>query len=339
MFDTFSPPFQYITTKIYFCQHIYQKGKIMEFLKFSEYLDKNDKLQEKPIVTDKADTGPKPSAKDRPEKAVTSGKNWKNNRRTEAAQVKDNGDGAENVPYSAPGTDPGLQVVSDSEKTKLSSSYSDGLVKKGDEKLVYNPKTDNQQIKIAVPKLTKTETFIDETKGLNSDQYIDYILNQTNGKTTKQIMETVNLIKDNANLIETLVREAKRQGALAKLVESVLNQPETYDEIAINLANVEKGKDISRNLARAINEITAPPEDEDEKPASKKMPPNKDSIDTRGRPVRPEENVRHARTVKDDIHVDDKNIMASKMMRPEHHLIEALASYRTIRASMNKLLH
>ena len=66
---------------------------------------------------------------------------------------------------------------------------------------------------------------------------------------------------------------------------------------------------------------------------------NRIEINSRGQPA--EENTRKAKNVK-DMPIDDKNIMMSKkqyaMMRPEHHLIEALANYRAIRATMQKII-
>ncbi len=302
----------------------------MDLKSFSEFLRKqrneaaaltDDKggvelSKKKPIISADGDTGPSGTKSPKPPKAVTKGKGWKN---FEAAQVSDGGNGTEPAPYSAPGTDPGLENADGKE------GRANPLGDKGEKDLIYNPKTADQRLKINVGK-TKTESFLDETKGLNSEKYIEFVLRKTNGKAVQQIIETVNLVKENEGLIEALVREMKRQGAFDKLVETILDQPETYKEFAINLADENKGKEISRNLAKAINEITAPPEgdnDEELTPPSKKMPRNDDSIGPRGQPVKPEMNARKKQYV---------------MMRPEHHLIEALANYKALRATMKRVI-
>jgi hypothetical protein len=285
-------------------RQIYKKKgkKIMQ--SFSEYLDAKGKDQKKPIIDPEADTGPEPKPLDKPQKAAKKGKNWK----AEAAQVDDNN---QPKPYKAAGTDPGQE------------KYEKGLTYKGDQELVYKPKT--QDLKLKIPYGTKAEHFL-------------HILEKNNGQSVRKIIEMAEMIKSNDNLVETLVREIKRKGGFNKLVEAVLDQPETYSEIAINLSNEQRSKDISRQLAKALNEITSPPEaDTIDKPASKKMPHKDDSADENGKPASPDDNVRKAKTVK-DVPAEDSNIMQSKMMRPEHHLIEALASYRNLRSTMIKTL-
>lgn len=296
----------------------------MAFQRFKEYLNDKGDLQKKPIIDPDADTGPSGKKTTKPPKNVTKGKNWKN---FEAAQVNDGGDGRQAVPYSAPGTDPGL------ENADGKDGRANPLGDKGEKNLIYKPKTDDHTLKTSLNK-TKTEQFLDTTRGLSTNQYAEYILKQNDAKAVKQIIETVDVIKE-CKLIEVLVREIKRKGGLNSLVESVLNQPETFSEIAVKLANESHGKNIARQLAKAINEITAEPADEDipEKKASKSMPPNDDSINSRGKPVVP------AKTVK-DLPTETDNILMSKgkKLRPEHNLIEALANYKSIRTVMKKLV-
>jgi hypothetical protein len=302
----------------------------MGLLGFREYLDRNKKLQEKPIISVDGDTGPSPTKGMKPPKAVTKGPHYKN---FEAAQVSDNGNGADNVPYSAPGTDPG-QLTADGNPGKANP-----LGDKGDSHLIYNPKVQDQRLKTSLNK-TKTEAFLADTRGLNSEQYVEFVSRRTNSKGIGQILETAKAVKGNKNLIETLVREIKRQGDFPAFVKAVLDQPETYSEIAINLADNTKGKDISRQLAKALNEITAPPVDTEtdddipkqrpedvvkQEPASKKVPRDESSINTRGQPVEPDMNARQMK----------KQYV---MMRPEHSLIEALANYKAIRATMKHIV-
>jgi hypothetical protein len=312
----------------------------MSFQRFKEYLTDKGDLQKKPIVTPDADTGPSGKNTPRPPKAVTKGKNWKN---FEASQVEDGGNGTKPAPYMGVGTDPGLETADGK------AGKADPLGLKGDKSLIYNPKTMDQALKMkklhdTTPEDTKTEQFLNATKNLSPESYAEYILKKTNGKGVKQILETVELINKNELLIETFVREVKRKGDFPPLISAILSQPETYAEIAARLANESHGKDIARQLAKAVNEITAGPAADDivpEKPASKSKPRNDDSINARGQSVVPDENVRKAKTVK-DIPTEAGNILQSKkqyvMMRPEHNLIEALANYKSIRATMKNIV-
>jgi hypothetical protein len=319
----------------------------MSFTKFQEYLNSKSDLQKKATVDGRADTGPSGSASPKPPKAATKGKNWKNFEVEEGAQVDDNGNGAKNVPYSAPGTDPGLQHAANGkgEKSPVKGLYSDTLSSKGSKDLVYNPKTMDQALKMkklrdTTPEDNKTESFLNKTRDMSPEDYASYILKQTNAKGIKNIIETVEIIAKDELLIEAFVREMKRKGDFQPLISAILSHPETYAEIAIRMANESHGKDIARKLAKAINEITAEPATDDivpEKPASKKMPRNDDSINTRGQAVMPEMNARKAKTVK-DIPAESDDILQSKMMRPEHNLIEALSNYKAIRATMKKLI-
>lgn len=319
----------------------------MSFTKFQEYLNGKNDLQKKPIVKADADTGPSGTASPKPPKAVTKGKNWKNYEVEEAAQSEDGGNGAKNVPYSAPGTDPGLQHAADAkgEKSPVKGLYSDPLGGKGPKDLIYNPKTMDQALKMkklhdTTPEDNKTEAFLNTTRNMSPEDYASYILKQTNAKGIKNILETVEIINKDELLIEAFVREMKRKGDFQPLISAILSHPETYAEIAIRMANESHGKDVARKLAKAINEITAEPAQDDivpEKPASKKMPRNDDSINARGQAVVPEMNARKAKTVK-DVPAEADNILQSQMMRPEHHLIEALANYKTIRATMKKFI-
>lgn len=313
----------------------------MAFTKFQEYLNGKGDMQKKPIVSADADTGPEPKKGDKPPKAVTKGKNWKN---FEAAQVEDGDDGTKPVAYSAPGTDPG-QLTADGKAGKA-----DPLGEKGSKDLIYKPDTADQTLKMkklhpTTPEDTKTEAFLNTTRNMSPEQYAEYILKQTNAKGIKHILEIVEIINKDELLIEALVRELKRKGDFAPLISAILTQPETYVEIAARLANETHGKDIARQLAKAINEITAEPATDDivpEKPASKSMPRSDDTINSRGEPVVPEMSARKAKRVK-DIPTEADNILQSKkqyvMMHPEHNLIEALANYKAIRTTMKKLVN
>jgi len=258
----------------------------MSFKNFSEYLNQKGKLQTEPIVDGKADTAP--TAPPRPPKAVNKGKNWKDYKATESAQLEDGGNGTEPAkytspgtqmppPYKGPGTDPGQP------------KYEKGLVYQGDQELVYNPKTDDQHLKTNLNK-TKTESFIETTREMTPKQYADFVLKNKNATSVSKIAEVVDAIKDNKDLVETLVRELKRKGAFANLMSTVLDQPEAYTELAMVLANENTGKEVSRRIAKAVNDVT------------------------------PETTLDESTTI----------------LRPEHHLIEALGSYNSIKTSMCK---
>ena len=251
----------------------------MSFKNFKEYLDQKGKLQTSPIIDGKADTAP--TAPPRPPKAVTKGKNWKDYKANEAAAIEN---GENPAPYKGTGTDPGQP------------KYEKGLVYQGDQGLVYKPKTEDQHLKTNLNK-TKTEQFIDKTKQMTPEQYANFILQSKDSASLNKITEAVDAICKNKNLIETLVRELKRKSVYPELMSSVLDQPETYKELAIVLANENSGREVSRQIAKAVSEITAQPMDEGKK--SKKQ---------------------------------------YVMMRPEHHLIEALANYGNIRNSMVTML-
>jgi hypothetical protein len=106
------------------------------------------------------------------------------------------------------------------------------------------------------------------------------------------------------------VRETKRKSTFTNLVESVLDQPEFYVELVVQLAKEETGKEIARQIAKALNEVTAPSEKDEE----------------------------DLETVKTKIPAK-MNKKQYVMMKPEHHLIEALASYKTLKTSMEKVLN
>lgn len=251
----------------------------MAFTSFQEYLDKNKKI-EKPIVDPLADTGPTPTPK--PPKAATKGKGWhlvgKSGAAaaTEAAQINDTPNGADPVPYSAPGKDPGLETAD-------GGPEKESLGDKGDAGLIYNPKTANQKLDVRVnksvdtttkepipPKVvkaSKTESFLSETKDLNHEQFAEFILKKNSGAEINQVMQASTLVTHNKNLIETLVREIKRKGGFEELMQAALSQPEAYLEIAKAL---QTETNLNR-LNKIMRETTAPPEIDNLETTKKKV--------------------------------------------------------------------
>jgi hypothetical protein len=332
--------------------YIRKEEKIMSFTRFKEYLNDKGDVQKKADIDGRADTGPSGKNAPKPPKAQTKGKNWKNFQvKDEAAQVEDGGNGTKPTPYMGPGTDPGVQYAADEkgQSSPVKGNYKDPLGQKGPKDLIYHPKTMDQSLYMkklhdTTPEDTKTEQFLKTTQGMPTGKYAEYILKQQNPNGTRQVIETVEIIKQDELLIETLVRELKRKGGFEPLMSVILSQPETYVEIAARLANESKGKDVARQLAKAINEITAEPATDDivpERPASRTMPRKEDSINSRGQSVVPEDNARRAKTIQ-GTPTEAGNILQSRkqnvMMRPEHNLIEALANYRAIRTTMKKLV-
>ncbi len=321
----------------------------MAFTKFKEYLNDKGDVQKKADVDGRADTGPSGKDSPKPPKAQTKGKNWKNFQvKDEAAQVEDGGNGTKPAPYSAPGTDPGLQHAADEkgEKSPVKGLYSDTLAGKGSKDLIYKPKTADQALKMkklhdTTPEDNKTEQFLSQTSGLSTGDYADFILKRNDAKSIKHVLELAEILNQNSGLLETFLRELKRKGSFDKLVEAVLDHPETYATLAHNLADQSsRGKAIARQVAKAVSEITAEPAADDivpEKPASRNMPANDDIINARGQAVTPDMNARRAKSVK-GVPTETDNIMQSRKLRPEHQLIEALANYKSIKSTMKKLV-
>lgn len=266
----------------------------MAFTKFQEYLDKNKKI-EKPIVDPLADTAPEPTPK--PPKAATKGKNWHLVGKSgaaaaiEGAQIDDTKDGADPQPYSAPGTDPGLETAD-------GGPNKEPLGDKGDSGLIYNPKTMTQKLDVrtnkSVEKTTKepippkvvkpsnkTESFLNKTRDLNPEQFAEFILKKHTGSEVNKVMEITTLVIKNKNLIETLVREIKRKGGFEELMSAVLNHSEAYVEIAKALKN----ESTLNKLNKILKETTAPPEIDDLDEPKKKVMPTRKTKSIEGEPM------------------------------------------------------
>lgn len=203
--------------------------------KFNEYINSRGKVVAKPKTEKIADyDGPNPVS---PQKPVTKGKNWD----SMAASPKENPG-----PYRAPGKDKGQQKPES------------GLGDKGDKKLVYNP---------------KVEGFLRETKNLSSSEFAKYMLETcgcggmtedipgvtayTSGKIHPHPPEAIKYIvylsNKNDSVLNNMIHEMKETGCLSKLIKSLLDYPEAYDELSNLFGDDEEGPKRCGCLARAMD--------------------------------------------------------------------------------------
>jgi hypothetical protein len=336
----------------------------MALMHYKEYLEKNGKveLQKQAIVSLNGDTSKFPKEK-APGKAETKSKSghW----HTEAAVVDDDNGPLE---YMGPGKDPGLQMAGDGGENSPPLGSRD-VPQSG---MVYHPKTDPyQNLNVDIDTFTKTksvnykanapaktvdqgmptpprpfdkaekpfsptENFIHHTSKLTPEQYANLIL-KTNGNSIKDITEVTTKIGKNLNLLETFVREVKRKGNFAELMQAILNQPEAYQEFAIAIAS-DTSK--ARQVAKFINETTAPPvsEDEDDEEDEKQNPNmvrNKDKVQPKpASQMMPPDNSQQLNSPP----ANPSNVPSAPEMRPEHAFIQALAGYKNIRHTMQEIL-
>lgn len=319
----------------------------MALKSFSEYLGDNGKLNGKgeltAITSLNADTSVYPKI-DKPGKAQKKGKGW----HTEAAVVDDdNGPFA----YKGDGKDPGLQMAGDDD-SNVAPLGSRDVPQSG---MVYHPKTDpSQNINVDIDTFEPTKSvrykvnapgktvdygmptpprpFNKAEKPYNQQsEYKEFMRQADNASVLHEVINVSNKIGKNLHLLESFVREIKRNGDFANLMVAILNQPEAFSEIAINVA-ADEGK--ARQIAKALNETVAEPiaaeEDEDTKSPKKSMNRKKD--------FRPQEPASEKMPPKDDTNVQPDGSPPSTMMRPEHALIQALANYKNIRETMQEVL-
>lgn len=164
--------------------------------------------------------------------------------------------------YAAPGAQPPKGHQAD-------GPDKGGFANKGEKNLVYNPKTEGAYDREVIK--TKTQEWLDGTKGLSLSEFAKEIKASAvvNGKSpTNNIRQTVANCRLNPNLIETLLREFKREEMLEAVVAQLFTHPEAYNELAKIMEGNNDGLLVCRRLVRAINEIVGPPahdlDDEDE---------------------------------------------------------------------------
>ena len=151
-----------------------------------------------------------------------------------------------------------------------------GLGDKGDKNLIYEPDTKVEGKNTAIPggkTLTKTESFLEKTRGLSLDEFTDYMIKEcctdmdggelptvtayTTGKFHPFPPEAIKYITalsgKNGGIMESLVNEMKRQKLAGALVKTLMDHPEIYDEITSLLGDSEEGPKRSQALARSMN--------------------------------------------------------------------------------------
>lgn len=226
-----------------------------KFRRFREYLSSTGKL-DSPKVDASADTGP--SGDNTPKSPATKGKGWE-------AGVKSTG---KPVPYSN-ATKP---VGKDFSEHPKGEKDGEPFTKKGDNKLVYEPKTPKDFSKEGGTKVASwpktTKEFLDTTKEMTISELSEFIGGRyQSGLTSGGIGNLASLIPGadpiiatqyvsalasaNDSVMETLVREIKRLGCLDKLVAEIFKQPETYPEVA---HAVSENASVTRRLERALKE-------------------------------------------------------------------------------------
>ena len=211
---------------------------------FAEYMNSKGVTVEKPVVDAKGD--PKVTTSDKPDQ----GKNSK--------------------PYAA-------GKNSDKYKPKKPA---DGFADKGNSKLKYAPgvagvdKAGEGGKKVASfpnckSATTKSEAFLDATKGMNSSEFAKFVAEQNKaGRSdvshpSQYIKYTTALVAENANLADSLVCEFRRRGVLALLAFEVLSQPEGVKTLVEMMGDPVIGPAFCRKLARKMSEEVSPPVTQD----------------------------------------------------------------------------
>lgn len=142
-----------------------------------------------------------------------------------------------------------------------------GLGKLGDKELEYVPDT------VKAKKVTKTEGFLNKTKGMNLAEFTKYMLEEcgcgqvsddtlpfitayTTGKFQPhppEVIRYVSVLADkNQGILENLVSQMVSMGYLNKLLKVIFEHPEAYEELT-NLLSDEQGPNRCSSLAGAMN--------------------------------------------------------------------------------------
>lgn len=167
-------------------------------------------------------------------------------------------------PYSAPGKSAGNKAAE--------SGFGDT----GDKNLIYNPDTkkipkqdniEGQKTKNYPPnKKTKTEQFLDATKGMSIHEFTNHMITKrregfdeylpkiSENQHPQEIIRYVSaLANKNDSIMEDLVHALKRNGCFKKLIESLMDIPESLNMI-IELLSNEDGARRCRQLVRCMED-------------------------------------------------------------------------------------
>jgi hypothetical protein len=226
-------------------------------IKFTEYLNGQGKLVEKPTVDPKADYKGKVPAK--PEQ----------------------GSGTE--PYAAG------RPVKKPKTTVGPSPDKGGFAEKGDKKLEYKPDTKvpakvgeggdkkptwpNGKVKTCV------ETLLDDTKDMSAAEFARYVASQNKVENNgvahpiRYIKYVAQLIAENNNLATTLVHELRRHDLLPLVVFETLQSAHGVQAVVEMMSDAVVGPGFCRKLAKKMAEEVAPPvAGDDADPAAQDIP-------------------------------------------------------------------
>ena len=166
------------------------------------------------------------------------------------------------TPASPPGG--GYKYISTSVK-----AGEKGLGELGEKELVYEPDTKNS------PKVkTKTEGFLDKTKGMSLSEFTKYMLEEcgcgqvqgddlpyvtayTTGKFQPHPPEVIRYISVLANknegILENLVSQMISMGYLGKLMKMIFEHPQAYEEMVSLFDDEESGPARCKSFVGAMN--------------------------------------------------------------------------------------
>ena len=154
------------------------------------------------------------------------------------------------------------------EKKPSKKELEAGLAKLGANELEYKPDTKNPA------KVTKTENFINKTKGMSLSEFTKYMLEEcgcgqvadenlpfitayTTGKFQPHPPEVVRylsvLADKNQGILENLVSTMVSMGYLNKLLKAVFDHPEAYEELTKLLSDEEEGPNRCNSLVGSMN--------------------------------------------------------------------------------------
>ena len=248
---------------------------------FAEYMNAKGKV-EKPIVEPKVTN---PDDVVQPEPAMKSGKAMKKKAKleyingsgklVEKPEVKAVADYDGPYVKSPEGKDAApYKAANDDVKSPTFSVEKSGLGELGDNKLKYQPNTEYKQ-EVVKTQWTKTESFLNKTKSMNLAEFTKYMLGEcgcggemessdlpyvtayTAGKfqphPPEAIKYVVVLANKNDNILDNVVREMKTSGCLGKLIKTILDHPESYDELTALFGDDEDGSSRCKMFARSMN--------------------------------------------------------------------------------------
>lgn len=228
----------------------------MKFRKFDEYLvSKNKTITTAPVEKVAEFKGTQPSKPEKEKKDKDCG-----------------GSGQIGTPYA---------YKSGSDAKDPNKEDKSGLAYKGDNKLKYEPKTEEAPKKVPSWPKTKMQEWLEKTKNMSTAEFAKNIKSniQKGLDECQQPLETVKnavkICKCNEQHVSVLVRELKRNQMFESFFNEMIQHPECYKIIA----NLMENEFHSKKLMKAMNEL-ADPSSMEENPFLKKRMPEKDMLDS-----------------------------------------------------------